>query len=106
MRCGDLGVVTSVRATRHDDPAQTLHPAAGPSPGWLLAEVRVRCAGAPAWQRFPAWRWLQPAEHVGHAPIGCGSELVAVRWLPVLGHKICFGCMQDIDISTESVSAH
>ena len=56
VHCRDVGAVGTVRATRHGPAAEQ-----GCAPGWLLAEVRVRRAGAAAWQRFPAGLWLQPA---------------------------------------------
>lgn len=50
-----MGAVATVRATRRGPGTEQ-----GCAPGWLLAEVRVRRAGAAAWQRFPAGLWLQP----------------------------------------------
>ena len=61
VRCCELGSVAGVRVTRDGG--------LGPRPAaprrWLLAEVRVRRAGAPAWQRFPAGLWLPPAHRCG-----------------------------------------
>lgn len=59
LRCRDLGCLTRARIW---------HDASGPSPGWLLAELRVRRRGEARWTVFPCSRWLAADQEDG-----CGA---------------------------------